>query len=846
MVPADGAPRARRGRAVLAAAVTLLALAWLPHTAAETPVVPTRIEVEGRPITAAGALPSLRGGRLWMPLQPIARELLDEIEVDPGAETVTARLAHTGETRSFRPSTGEIRRDGALLAMVPGATEVVLTQNPADLRVPLDVLSALLDVGVLVDAEGGVIAVRRGAAVAPTEAVRSTGAFALGRLDYLAFFERRAPEAGAGLRLGAEGLALDSRFVGYLEGSGGSLQGSPSIDGGMLMITRPSRQAWTIGDTVLSNRYRFLTGPVRGLALDQPLGSSALRAFAGGALSGVDPGIGLISHRLYETEVASVLWNSATLAQNRPGLGVGFGATAFSGDESEGVMAVHHLASRTRRNLFVLDAAFGSFQDVAGGEGSALDGALELADSLQLGRHNVTLRGAWYGDHFATPVENPSLRGRSYVEALWSGPVAPGLTAGFGLARNWTRLPVAFDSTNWSVSLNYNDYRTILPEISAYFAQSRGDGGKEASSALVDMARTIGNWRPFLTWSRTGTELADYDSFAGGTNVFFDQAGMFRLAGRGSDGGTRGATLDWSSPLLARGWLQVSAGVGYDWQTGDLPGEEADDGRISSRLAAQGRLPGGHAVQLSYFDTGYDREVLVTVTGPIVDRPIPVQAGGGPGTPLLVATSRVVGRLFEDANRDGWFNPALDRPLRGARLWLDSSTVATTDAAGLYRFDGVVPGARELRVELESVSAMLTPSGGLRKSLTVPARSEYSVDFAFLATGGIGGIVFLDADRDGTMDPGEPAVPDVRVLCACGRDTLTTVDGTFILGDLPPGEVSLTLDLQGLPSMHRVEPEQLVARVTAGRQTYGLRLAVQAVDRPVEERVAEVQVAGGS
>ena len=844
MVPAGSALSVRGSRVVLAAAWLLFVAAWAPSLAQ----APARIEVEGRPITAGGALPTLRGGQLWVPLLPIARELLDEITVDAAGEAVTARLAHTGEIRTFRRQTGQIVREGAILAVVPGSTDVVVTPNPADLRVPLEVLSALLDVAVTVegDGEAGVLSVRRAAAVAPATSVRSTGAFALGRLDYMAYFDRRTPETGAGLRVGAEGLALDSSFVGYLEGSGGSLQGSPAIDGGMLTITRPSRQAWTIGDTVLSPACRFLAGPVRGVALEQPIGSSELRAFAGGALSGVEPGIGLISRRLYETEVASVLWDSASLAQNRPGLGFGFGTTAFSGAESEAVMAVHHLASRTRQNHFVLDAAAGWFDDLTDREGSAFDGALEIADSLLLGRHSVTMRGAWYGDHFATPIENPSLRGRSFVEALWSGPVAPGLTAGLGLARNWTRVPIAFDSTNWSVSFNYNDYRTILPEISAYYSESRSDAGTTMSNALVDMARTIGDWRPFLTWSRSGTDVATFDSFSGGTNVFLVDAGLFRVAGRGSAGGSRGATLDWSSPLLARGRMQVSAGVGYDWQTGDLPGDESDDGRLSSRLAVQGRVAGGHAVQLSYFDTGYEREVLVTVTGPIVDRPIPVQVARGPGASLLVLSSRVVGRLFEDTDRDGWFNPATDRPLRGARLWLDSSTVATTDAAGRYRFDGVMPGERALRVELESVSAMLTPNGGLTKSLHVPPRSEYSVDFAFLATGGIGGIVFLDVDRDGTMDPGEPAVPDVRVLCACGRDTLTTVDGTFILGDLPPGEVSLTLDLQGLPAMHRVEPEQLVARVTAGRQTYGLRIAVQAVDRPVQERVAQVLAPGGS
>ena len=53
-----------------------------------------------------------------------------------------------------------------------------------------------------------------------------------------------------------------------------------------------------------------------------------------------------------------------------------------------------------------------------------------------------------------------------------------------------------------------------------------------------------------------------------------------------------------------------------------------------------------------------------------------IRAGGT----LLLASSRVVGRLFEDTNRDGWFTPRIDRPLRGARL-CGSSRSASTQAS---------------------------------------------------------------------------------------------------------------------------------------------------------------------
>jgi len=207
--------------------------AWLPHTAAET-LSSRRGSRSRAPDHGAGALPSLRAGGSGSAAADRARVARRD-RGRSGAETVTARLA-TRRDAQLPPSTGEIRRDGALLAMVP-APRGRPDAEPGRPARATDVLSALLDVGVLVDARR-VIAVRRGAAVAPTESVRSTGAFALAGWTTWPSSSAGAERGRAAARRRGTGARQPLRRYSRL---GGSVQGSRRRRR-MLMITRPSRQ----------------------------------------------------------------------------------------------------------------------------------------------------------------------------------------------------------------------------------------------------------------------------------------------------------------------------------------------------------------------------------------------------------------------------------------------------------------------------------------------------------------------------------------------------------------------------------------------------------------------------
>src|SRR5262245_19917527 len=122
-------PRARTmaGMARAGLAAVLLPL-WNAASASDTPV--TKIVVEGKPVSLTTTVPSLHGGKIFLPLAPVAAELRDAIEVDPRKQAIHARLSHTAERRSFFGATGEVWRDGALLAILPATSDVLVAGRP--------------------------------------------------------------------------------------------------------------------------------------------------------------------------------------------------------------------------------------------------------------------------------------------------------------------------------------------------------------------------------------------------------------------------------------------------------------------------------------------------------------------------------------------------------------------------------------------------------------------------------------------------------------------------------------------------------------------------------------------
>lgn len=168
---------------------------------------------------------------------------------------------------------------------------------------------------------------------------------------------------------------------------------------------------------------------------------------------------------------------------------------------------------------------------------------------------------------------------------------------------------------------------------------------------------------------------------------------------------------------------------------------------------------------------------------------------GGSGTAnfgeKMVAT--VSGVVFYDSNANGVQEPH-EAGLSGVTVELRNAggaVVATTVTAanGSYLFTQVDPGSYAV-VEIDAVNHVSTTPNSV--AILVPAGGSATANFGDRQIGLIEGIVFLDADRDTVLRPGERGFGGVQVELLDGNGTViaTTVSssqGTYHFANIAPG-----------------------------------------------------------
>lgn len=103
-----------------------------------------------------------------------------------------------------------------------------------------------------------------------------------------------------------------------------------------------------------------------------------------------------------------------------------------------------------------------------------------------------------------------------------------------------------------------------------------------------------------------------------------------------------------------------------------------------------------------------------------------------------------------------------------------------------------------------------------------------------MRAGRISGVVWLDVNENGLLDEGEQPLGDVRVVTGSGRDTLTDMNGHFMIGDLPPGEHVILVDEKTLPDQtHSVRGSRTV-NVLVGSETGDVVFPVTALPPEVK------------
>jgi hypothetical protein len=188
----------------------------------------------------------------------------------------------------------------------------------------------------------------------------------------------------------------------------------------------------------------------------------------------------------------------------------------------------------------------------------------------------------------------------------------------------------------------------------------------------------------------------------------------------------------------------------------------------------------------------------------------------------LYGACEVGDRVWEDVNGNG-VQDAGEPGVAGVTVDLLDASLAvigttTTDASGKYEFDNLDPGSYAVRIHLPSgynftvvnLAANIearshADAAGFTEAVTLkPGQSVYYLDGGLVRPASIGDRVWLDNNRDGLQDAGEPGVANVPVdlLDAGGSviaSTTTNGSGAYLFAGLGVGTYSVKF---GLPAAH--------------------------------------------
>ncbi|WP_152550523.1 SdrD B-like domain-containing protein [Deinococcus sp. RL] len=155
----------------------------------------------------------------------------------------------------------------------------------------------------------------------------------------------------------------------------------------------------------------------------------------------------------------------------------------------------------------------------------------------------------------------------------------------------------------------------------------------------------------------------------------------------------------------------------------------------------------------------------------------------------------VTGVLYRDLDLNGQRGPD-EPPLAGVTVEIGGAR-GVSDAAGRYRVRAPV-GEHELKFPA-GLPATVEALAVTRVKVTENGRLEENVAFAPVTR--LEAVIFHDANRNGTQDPGENPLPYVGVVLSgpVSRQSQSDARGTVRLGGLPAGEYTLALDPTRLP-----------------------------------------------
>ena len=784
------------------------------------------IIVNERALVGPNSAAQLRGGRLFLPLAAIAEALGDTLTVDASLRVVTVRR-QTGITAVFNAPLNEVRENGAVILTVSGTADLVFPPAPSELTLPAEIVAALLDVTVRRDESQAIVIARKGL---KAETI-STGAkhvrFEIFQIEYDYNYSRYTSAGDHSLVLRGTGRVGDARLTFIANSSLGLTQSAsrPILQGGSVRLDRPNGQSFVGGEFGTGTDVQFLSAAVRGGLVQLPLERVRLDFFGGQTTSGLverlpfdpdplNPTLNPFSPLTvrYDTGIFGAIVTTARQAPRQSDFTFSAGGMHFGRSNRKGDVVSGGMKYVSGHNRFQADLAMGRFsgvnRDATQIKGSGM--AFNLIGSYRL-MDQVLVQGRYtfVGRKFLSPQSgiheptNSAAAGVSWQPRRWFTAALSGSTATTpGRAGQFNRYVTA------TVNLTPEN---ALPALFFSHTQSGTTQLRNSAFTLITATKKFNRWHMFVNASRVKTFGTSALSLQVGGNLAVNESNNLEVSQSVGSRGLLSGMATWQMSNLFGNRLGFSAGLGYT-KSDSAPFQ------TSQHLSTFIKLPRNNTLQFSYLKTQTGTTALLTLHGLFFSSKRAERAINGPLADLNSYGS-VYGRVYQDVNLNGRFDPGADQPQANVRVRVDGSRYVVSDASGNFRVENVARGEHTVYLDLLSVRADLTLLDNVQQLITMDSTHDLIVNFRVVRTGRITGLVWLDLNENGILDTGERPLPDVRVVTGSGRDTLTDENGYFIIGDLPPGEHILLLDEKTMPEQTKSTAGSQAIKVTASNET---------------------------
>jgi hypothetical protein len=166
---------------------------------------------------------------------------------------------------------------------------------------------------------------------------------------------------------------------------------------------------------------------------------------------------------------------------------------------------------------------------------------------------------------------------------------------------------------------------------------------------------------------------------------------------------------------------------------------------------------------------------------------------------------RVLVSVFEDENGNN-IKDAREQGLKDVLAYIVKGRGTKTNYSGEALIEQIVPGKREVRLNMRDLPADMIIKGALTQEVELEPLETEEVVFVVVTAGTIQGRIFVDTDNNGIFDKDiDLPLPNIRIFLSPGaKDTLSFSDGSYRFEYAYPGPRQVHIDTEWAPEEYRL------------------------------------------